>query len=319
MTETENNKEIKLNPPQVFDGDRTKTTEFINSLQLHFLINKHIFITEEIKKAYALSFMKGGTAGPWAQAEINRMIQNSNTTGNTVSVAPSKKPSEETFEELIKRFKTEFSDEVSKLAAQAKLQNLKQGGKTVDEYISEFRTAAINSGFTEDGPLILLFRQGLNRPIREKMNAQLAQPTQITEWYKFTATLDNLWRADQGSSRYTKTEHSKGGTYTKRSETVSITAMSEQQRNEHIQKKLCFYCHKPGHISRECPNKPTNREWRKPFTPRTSTSSSEPRTISKVQTEDPDEETETIKIQAMFKNLGTEERAELMDKLSEDF
>lgn len=158
-------KEIKLNPPQEFNGDRTKTKEFVNSVRLHMVINPKIFSTDQLKKAYTLSFMKGGTAGPWAQAEINRLIANVNTLDTTISVGPTTTPSLETFEVFLIRLEKEFSDSVSKLSAQMKLQTLRQGGKPVDDYISEFRTAAINSGITEDAALILMFRRGLNRPI----------------------------------------------------------------------------------------------------------------------------------------------------------
>lgn len=57
--------ELKLGQPSAFDGDPKKARAWINNTQL-YLINKDVCDHDNKKVAFALSFMKEGSAGLWA-------------------------------------------------------------------------------------------------------------------------------------------------------------------------------------------------------------------------------------------------------------
>ena len=39
------------------------------------------------------------------------------------------------------------------------------------------------------------------------------------------------------------------------SASADINKMTTEERSRHMQDNLCFFCHKPGHVARACPNR----------------------------------------------------------------
>ena len=64
-------KGIKVALPDSFDGTQSKIDSFLSQLGLYFSGKKKEFQDDQDKIIFALSYMKGGTAGPWA-AEVVR-------------------------------------------------------------------------------------------------------------------------------------------------------------------------------------------------------------------------------------------------------
>ena len=44
-------------------------------------------------------------------------------------------------------------------------------------------------------------------------------------------------------------------TATDTSANANVNKMTLEERSRHLQQNLCFFCHKPGHQARECPNR----------------------------------------------------------------
>ena len=53
--------------PTPFDGNRKQTEQFLHEINLMILARKTNFPDEFAKIAYALSYMKGGSAGIWGR------------------------------------------------------------------------------------------------------------------------------------------------------------------------------------------------------------------------------------------------------------
>ena len=75
----------------------------------------------------------------------------------------------------------------------AELRKLEQGGKTMEEFVQEFKRAARGSGY-EGRPLVEEFKRGMNGSIRRKLMEVENPPTSIEQWYRRATALDRNWR-----------------------------------------------------------------------------------------------------------------------------
>src|ERR1700677_2564702 len=64
----------KANVPNVYTGDRDKAKPFICQLWLYFEARGPEFPSAKKKVIFAFSYMKGGTAGPWADNVIDQIL-----------------------------------------------------------------------------------------------------------------------------------------------------------------------------------------------------------------------------------------------------
>jgi len=74
----------------------------------------------------------------------------------------------ETIGEFLAEIKKEFGGGEEESVKAAELKKLEQGGKTMEEFVQEFKRAARGSGY-EGRPLVEEFKQGMNRAIRRKL------------------------------------------------------------------------------------------------------------------------------------------------------
>ena len=86
--------------------------------------------------------------------------------------------------EMVKEFlmslKKEFSGGEEESVKAVKLRKLEQGGKTMEEFIQEFKRAARGSGY-EERLLIEEFKRGMNGEIRRKLMEAENQPASIEQ------------------------------------------------------------------------------------------------------------------------------------------
>jgi len=86
-----------------------------------------------------------------------------------------------TVEELFTKIRQEFGEFNEESRKVDELRVLEQGGKTVDEYVQEFKRAARGSRY-EGRALIEEFKKGLSRVIRRRLVEAEVPPTTITQW-----------------------------------------------------------------------------------------------------------------------------------------
>ena len=95
----------------------------------------------------------------------------------------------ETVGEFLTKIKKEFGGREKESVKAAKLKKLKQGGKTIEEFVQEFKRAVRGSGY-ERRPLVEEFKRGINRVIRRKLIEAKNQPSSIERWYKKATALN---------------------------------------------------------------------------------------------------------------------------------
>ena len=71
----------------------------------------------------------------------------------------------------------------------AELRKLELGGRTMEEFVQEFRRAARGSRY-KGCPLIEEFKRGMNTMIRRRLMETECQPSFIEQWQEQVITLD---------------------------------------------------------------------------------------------------------------------------------
>ena len=99
----------------------------------------------------------------------------------------------EIVEELLTNLKKEFGGGEEELVKAAELRKLEQGGRTMEEFVQEFRRVARGSGY-KGRPLVEEFKRGMNGEIRRKLIEVENQPSSIEQLYRRATALDRNWR-----------------------------------------------------------------------------------------------------------------------------
>ena len=75
-------REIRLNPPTIFRGDRSKFKHFKQAVLLYLGLNQHIFQTNKQKIGFVLSYLAEKKAAQWREDWVTR---NMDATTNTIT------------------------------------------------------------------------------------------------------------------------------------------------------------------------------------------------------------------------------------------
>jgi len=73
----------------------------------------------------------------------------------------------------------------------AELKKIEQGGRTMEEFVQDFKRVARGSGY-KGRPLIEEFKRCMNRSIRRKLMEAENQPATIEHWFKRAIALDSV-------------------------------------------------------------------------------------------------------------------------------
>ena len=113
-------------------------------------------------------------------------------------------------EEFLMSLKKEFGRGEKESVKVAELRKLEQGGRTMEEFIQEFKRAVRESGY-KGRPLVEEFKRGMNEGIRRKlMEAENPQAT-IEQWYKRATALNRNWRESRREEERLRGKKENGG------------------------------------------------------------------------------------------------------------
>jgi len=172
-------------PPPKFSGERGQVVEFINTCHL-FMQMRMDQIGDRNKISWVLSYVQGGVAEIWKDNSLDEIAK-----GTSVV---------QTVEQLFAKIRQEFGkfDEESKKVDELRV--LEQGGKTVDEYVQEFRRAARGSSY-EGRALVEEFKRGLNGVVRRRLAEAESPPTTIMQWQERAVQLDRNMRQSRAEEK----------------------------------------------------------------------------------------------------------------------
>ena len=125
---------------------------------------REVAVEEQIQ--WILSYMQGGSADVWKE--------------NILEDLEAGVLEYETVEEFLTDIRKEFRERDKESVKVAELKQLEQGGKTMEEFVQEFRKAARGSKY-EERPLVEEFKRGMSKAIRRKLMETERPPTSIEQ------------------------------------------------------------------------------------------------------------------------------------------
>ncbi len=164
-------------PPTIYDGDRKKTTLFINEWELYWAVNNDnaLMINPYRRAMFFLTYIKGTRVNEWVMA-VNRWLSRQIQGGiNTAD--------ERLWNEVAASFTRRFADSLAKENAQSILwAGVKMRGEDIDAYVVEIEELIRLAEYRFDVPqTIETFTDGLPTGLYQKI-LELDRPTTYEQW-----------------------------------------------------------------------------------------------------------------------------------------
>jgi len=169
------NKELRINPPKVFDGNQDNFIPFVQDARVYLSLNDKSYNTNQKKIIYVLSFINEGTAKTWKEAFLDSIFSDKNQDYGK-------------FTDFLLNIKGAFSTADSEGEAQAQLRRILAGWSRI----------------SDDKALIEYFMEGIHTSILSKIFALDKIPTTIREWYDKTSQFDAQYQRFQEISSWNK-------------------------------------------------------------------------------------------------------------------
>jgi hypothetical protein len=270
----------KVSPPDSFDGTAAKTTTFIRSLEIYLHVKANEFSSDEERVLWALSFMKTGIAGPWADIYADKIMTPRSTSPepdsasqNTGAAEPAtiQVPFEEgssssgssatspeklsIWNQFIKDLKFTFGDQDPGATARYKMEQLRQGSRTAEEYSILFRELAVHTGYNDIG-LRTAYEKGLNGALADNVYRLYPVPDTFQGWMTASMRLDRQYRQREANKRLyaPRPQPQRVAAATTPTPTTSRRPgrLSEEERERRMKMGLCFRCGTKGHLASAC-------------------------------------------------------------------
>ena len=169
---------MEVAKPAIFNGEAGRVGGFIMASRLYIKMKLRGNTVEE-QVQWVLTYVQGGLADVWKE--------------NVMEELEGGKVEYKSVEEFFTTLRKEFGREEEESVKAVELRRMEQGGKTMEEYVQEFKRAARGSGY-EGRPLVEEFKRGINGGIRRKLMEVENPLTSIEQWYRRAAALDRNWR-----------------------------------------------------------------------------------------------------------------------------
>ena len=267
------NGELNGNQPQIFDGRRDKSDDFVQEFTLYRMINQNHYTMAipYYRILMALSYMKGPKITGWVRARMAELK-------NQISAGMDRND-EALWARFERCFRDAFTDTTRKEVAALQLTSLQMKGEDLDTYISTFEHLREKVQLERDAQqTFILFLGGLEAGFaRAIIGRTHPKPRTVDEWYnaareqqaidaEIKAILtDPFTRVD---SRYRQWQARGGGRQRQEQgrprernpdtmdvDTAQSNLLTDDERKRLQQQGRCFFCKAQGHMSRQCPKK----------------------------------------------------------------
>ena len=186
---------MEVAKPAIFNGEVGRVGGFVIACRLYLRMKmKEVTVEEQVQ--WVLSYVQGGSVDVWKENIIKEL-----ETGEMEY---------KTVEEFLTSLKKKFSGGEEESVKVVELRKLEQGGRTIEEFVQEFKRAARGSGY-KGRSLVEKFKRGMNKEIRRKLMEVENPPASIEQWYKRATTLDRNWRESRREEERLRGKKKVGG------------------------------------------------------------------------------------------------------------
>jgi len=179
----------------IFNGEAGRVGGFIMACRLYIKMKLRGNTVEE-QIQWVLTYVQGGSADVWKENMMDKL--------------ESGEMEYETVEDFLTSLRKEFGGGEEESVKAAELRKLEQGGKTMEEFVQEFKRAARGSGY-KGRPLIEEFKRGMNGGIWRKLMEAENLPASIEQWYRRATALDRNWRESRREEERLRKKEVGGG------------------------------------------------------------------------------------------------------------
>ncbi len=230
---------VKTALPAKYDRSTTLARRFLSECENYFILNP---MAADQQVRFALQLLEG-EAGQWKETQLDTL--------QLVPLPP--------WANNWRLFKDEFNERFEDREAQSRARHLLLTGKivqttTVRKFIEQVRDVCQKAGWNNEDTWMTLIREGLKDEVASIMYGRYPDV-----WRDFVRDIE---RADEDLQRHKAkkkpvfkktTPVSSSDKLGKRPDN-SKYSLTEEERKEHFEKKLCFKCHKPNCSSKTCKN-----------------------------------------------------------------
>jgi hypothetical protein len=257
-------KELNLNKPEAFDGNRNNFKDFLQNVEVYMDVNHEIYNNNLRKIAFVLSFMT-------TRAAATRRAQFIDKAYNQPAPAnPNDKLG--TYVQFRKDLTEVFSMFDSIGDALDKLRSLrKKKTESIDEHIAKFKMLAAESKIDTTNPLTIeLFKETLPWGLTLQLMKLETPLKTIADWYEWAAELDHkhakinrVVERTRGSSSE-KDKASQKKYYFPRRErdpnAMDVNRLTVEEQDKLLKEGRCFRCRKTGHRANKCPEEDDDKK-----------------------------------------------------------
>lgn len=236
--------DIKLPPPEEYDGTPGKLRPFLTQCELVFQGKTDQYQSGKSRVLYAISFFNKGEALAWKQMIVQTQTEflkdlAKQAADNDTGLWESAKA---VFERL-------FCPQSSKLESQQKLLHIKQGTRTIEQYTTAFKLIGVDADLDKDMSLIL-WKQGLKPVIKQKIYESGDIPTKFDQWVERAKAIDLGWREYQTERGNSFKEGRNRRTFEPKDN--NRPRLSDEEYQKRRKEGLCYKCGNKGHLANKC-------------------------------------------------------------------
>jgi Retrotransposon gag protein/Zinc knuckle len=264
--------------PTIFTGERSLSETFIRDFKIYKIMNPLANIMKQpyAHVATALSLIRGPKVDDWVDEQLKELEQKVRTTSRS---------DETLWTEFEAAFTTAFTDTAKKEDAYQKLKHLKMKDELVDDYITAFNSLAAKAGWElsnagtidtfhsrlQPGTLNAIMNRDVwpdtmpqwQQAARDEMRKYLAKKA-ILSFRPQMGNQGSLGTRNQWQHRFGQCGQG-GGSSSHNPNAMDVDAistrnpLSDEEKRRLMAEGRCFFCKQQGHMSRNCPKKPSRQ------------------------------------------------------------